>query len=431
MKFITGTLLTPSYAYYSPKENCVGKAAINKLSTDPQNVLYDAKRLLGESIDSKKIKEFTHTWSFKVLHDPNSGEGRAHFASIHEGIETLIPPEKVSSDILKSLLNDVYRRYSPIEYEIEAVITVPAYFNMAQKRATIEAAKVAGINVKQVLSEPVAAALAYQYELGDRKKMKEGESVFIFDLGGGTFDVTIMRIENDGTYKVVALGGNTHLGGRDFDRVTAKIIERRLRKQIGDNRVNELKSTPKYRYKITELSRTVREALSTSSTERLDLNSICPELKYEEITRNEFEQESEALIKKIKECCEKTLYDANINSGKITGALVVGGASMMNTVQDILKSMFPPEKIFRIVNGSDVVAKGATIYAARLSNITAPPWIKNMKIQDALPLSIGIEVAGNKFNQVLKHNSPIPSSATTVLSTSENNQSTATVPVCF
>jgi len=424
-----GTRLTPSHAYYSPDGDCVGRMAVDKSSVDPKNVFFDAKRLLAETLDSPKLQKFTETWPFKVVGHPNPGTDKAYFLNIHGNTETLISPEKVSTDILKSLLKDVHKRFRPQDYDIEAVITVPAYFNTEQKRATIEAAKAAGINVKEILSEPVAAALAYHLELAGEKKLKEGDSVFIFDLGGGTFDVTIMKIEN-GEYKVIALGGDSHLGGRDFDRVIADIMEERLRKQLGDDNVNELMAQPKYRYRLIQAAHEAKESFTQTDNETLSLSDIHSDAEDEDLTRREFEERSQHLQDKIKKCCEDTLKDGKIDSKDINHVLIVGGASRMNMVFNILREIFPPRtNLAKTVSGDEAIAIGATIYAARLLGVSESSSIKNLIIQDALPLSIGIASTDNKFDVILERNSLFPVQNKTTWKTTEDNQTHAVIPI--
>ena len=430
LQFVTGTRLTPSYVYYSSDETYIGKRAMNRFTVDPENVFFDSKRLLAQKMDSKSVKKFQKNWPFKVAVHPDKKDNKAHFVNARNGVESLISPEKVSSDILKFLIENA-REYLAAENEdIQAVITVPAYFNMHQKTATKEAAEAAGIQVKQILSEPVAAALAYQLELRGDKKLQKGESVFIFDLGGGTFDVTIMRIEEDGTYKVIALGGDTHLGGRDFDQVIADIIEERLRKQLGDDKVNELMSKPKYRCRLIDFAHDIRESFTQVTSEDLPLDEICPGVENEELKRSEFEERARHLQDKIKECCESTLRDSGINSKDINHVLLVGGASRMNLVENILRTIFSHKKLFlRTVSGDESIAIGATIYAAKLLGVAESEFIQNLKVRDALPLSIGIEISSNKFIPILEKNSQIPSSNKITLETDKDNQRTKIISV--
>jgi len=380
--------ITPSYAYYSPDGIYIGQSAIEKLEEDPKNVLFDAKRLLAWNIDSSEVQGFTKTWSFEVTGHPDPKYGKAHFVSAHA--KDPIPPEKVSADVLKYLLNTACRRLRMTKQHIEAVITVPAYFSTQQRTATMKAAEEAGINVKQLLSEPVAAALAYHLELAGEKKLKDGDSVFIFDLGGGTFDVTIMKIEN-GIYKVIALGGDSHLGGRDFDRVIADIMEERLRKQLEDDEVNELMKKPENRYKLIQAAHEAKKSFSETDNETLSLSDIHPDAEDEELSRKEFEERSQELQDKIKKCCEDTLSDAKINPKDINHVLLVGGASIMKMIKCILSGIFSEKKILNIIKGKEAVVIGATSYSARLLNVTDNPAIQGISIQGALPLSIGIQ----------------------------------------
>ena len=384
---------------------------------------------MAETIDSPKLQQFTETWPFKVIGYPDPATGKAHFVSIHGKKETPIPPEKVSTDVLKSLMNDACQRLKVTNNDMEAVITVPAYFNLIQKKVTMEAAKEAGINVKQILSEPVAAALAFQHELVGENRIREGDSVFIFDLGGGTFDVTIMKVKN-GNYDVVALGGDTHLGGRDFERVIADIMEERLRKQLGDDEINELMSKPKNRYKLLQAAHDVKEAFGGPTVDDLILSDIHPDADDEELTRAEFEERSQHLQDKIKKCCEDTLRDANINAKDINHILLVGGSSRMNLVTTILRRVFPPEKnLSRTVSEDEAIAIGATIYAAKLLTASDYLPLRNLEIKDALPLSISIKRKENKLEVVLKNNSQLPASKEINWPTEEDNQTSIKIPV--
>jgi len=389
---VASTCLTPSYVYYSSDEKCVGKMAVYNSGIDPKNVFFDAKRLLAEKINSLKVQEFIKTCPFELVGHPNKKEGKVYYIQNDSEIRSPISPETISTDVLKSLLNDALGWLRVTNNDVEAVITVPAYFNINQKRATLEAANAAGINVIRLLSEPVAAAICYQLKLAKENKLKEGDSIFIFDLGGGTFDVTIMKIDN-GIYKVIALGGDTHLGGRDFDQVIAKIIKERLKKQLGESKTDELMSQPKYRYKLMKAAYETKEALSTAEKDALNLEDIFPDAEDEDLTREEFENRSRDLQDKIEECCRRTLYDANMDPKNISHVLLVGGASKMIMVQKILENIFPPEKISNIVKGNEAVVIGATIYAARLLNIIENPIIKKITVQDALPFSIGIQAS--------------------------------------
>ena len=378
--------------------------------------------MLAETTLSDKLKSFQEFWPFKI----DEYSGKVQYI-VNQG---WIPPERVSTEVLKSLLADVCRRFDvKDDKQVKAIITVPAYFHMAQKRATMEAAKSAGIQLIQLLSEPVAGALSYQYETKSGK-FKDGETIFVFDLGGGTFDVTIMKIE-DNIYKVKALGGDSHLGGRDFDNILAEIIEKALRKDIGDKLMNVLKEKDKYRYKLLELARTTKEALTTTQSETIALTDLHSESTTDlTITLKEFEDHSKKLIDKIKKHCSSTVKDAKLTPEQIDHIVLVGGSSKMSFVKRIISEIFGEGKTgTKNLNADEAIAKGATIFAAKLLGVSTSKEITDIGIQDALPLSIGIEVAGNKFKPILEHNSPIPSKNTITLKTSDNMQQTATIPV--
>ena len=366
IKTVTGTNIIPSYVHYSSEGVCIGKKAIQKFATDPQNVLFDAKRLLAQRANSDSIRDFLDTWSFRVVDYPDEPTGKAHFVSDH--VEDPIPPENVSTEILKPLLNEVCRQCRVQKGDLEVVVTVPAYFNINQKRATRTAAENAGIVVRQILSEPVAAALAYQNEMKGDNRLKEGDCIFIFDLGGGTFDATIMRIHN-GIYRIIALGGDAHLGGRDFDQVIADIMEGRIRQQLGNNVIDELRLQPRYRYRLTQRAHETKEAFSEAEENDLPLEEICPGAENEELTREEFEEGARHLRNRIHEHCNEALAiaenRANIALNNINYVLVVGGASKMNMVQGILTESFPSENHTIIPRHNTFVSQGATLYATR------------------------------------------------------------------
>jgi len=422
-----GNRITPSYAYIVNNEILVGRMAKTRLTTNARNVLFDAKRLLAETTLSSKLEILQEFWPFKISYKYDDENQKAHYLTSES---KLIPPERVSTEVLKALLNDVCRRFDVQDSTtVETVITVPAYFNMNQKRATMEAAKAAGINIIQLLSEPVAAAISYQYEtkIG---KFKDGETVFVFDLGGGTFDVTIMKIENN-VYKVKALGGDPHLGGRDFDNILAKMIEDSLKNDVGSEAVKKLKGLDKYQYRLLEIARTTKEALTTTQNEIIALSDLTSDAQKDyTITLTVFEERAKELIDKIQEHCVSTIRDAKLKPDEINHIVLVGGSSKMNFVKRIISEIFGSGRTgTKNLNADEAIAKGATVFAAKLLGVASDNEIRTLNVQDALPLSIGIEIAGNKFKPILQHNSPIPSKDKITLTTSENSQQTAMVPI--
>jgi len=425
-----GTRLTPSYVYYNSTGDLIGSTAKSKLSIEPANVFFDAKRLLAQNIDAPEVKRSIETWPFTVVGHPDSKIGKAHFVYDPKGKKTLIPPEQVSSSVLKSLLDDACRYLNAEPDNIEAVITVPAYFNTNQKRATKKAAEAAGINVREILSEPVAAALAYQLEMRGEDRLKQGESVFIFDLGGGTFDVTIMRIENDGTYKVIALGGDSHLGGRDFDQVIVDIMIEKLREQVGNAEVDELISQPRWRYRLMHSAHEIKESFTQTQVEYLALSEICEEAEDEELTIKEFEDKSKHLQEKIRKCCEDTLSASGMDARDINHVLLVGGASRMNMVVNILKKIFPEgTNLSKAVSGDEAIAIGATVYATKLLGTSESAFIRSLKVQDALPLPIKTKGKDNKLDTILNNNTSLPASNHIDVETKKDNESSISIPI--
>uniref|UniRef100_A0AC34RH28 Heat shock protein 70 n=1 Tax=Panagrolaimus sp. JU765 TaxID=591449 RepID=A0AC34RH28_9BILA len=412
-----GGRINPSVVYYG-KDKKIGRMARDQGAIDAANVFFDSKRLLATTADSKNIPELKQHWPFTI--GTTESELKKNCYITTSGRE--IFPEEVSGEILKGLLDNVCRRLEKLPKEIEAVITVPAYFHMTQKRATLRAAEFAKLEVRELLPEPVAAALCYQHEM----IIKDGEIIFTFDFCGGTFDVTIMEVSQK-LFRVIALGGDSHLGGRDFDMLIVEEMEKRLQEQQKDGVLN---LSPAKKFKLIEMARGTKEALSAAKSDMLLLSDIDPNADDCSFTREEFEIMSKPLINKLKECCIKTLKDANMKPEKINHVVVVGGGSIMPIVDNLITDVFGEERrIFKYFCSDESIAKGAAMYAAKLLGASKDPKIQNLRIQDALPLSIGVETPGDKFKPILEHNSPIPSSNTIILRTCRNSQKVAKIPL--
>ena len=255
-----------SYIFYNDNEKFTGQYGRSRGQTNPENVLFDSKILLAETMDSPRVKELKALWPFEITNKADDTDVKKVFYRIYtdEKKYQLISPEIVSRDILNFTLHDAYKKFKIENNQVEVVIAVSACFTTDQRRATMEIAQAAGIPVKRLVSEPVAAALICQNEIKDYKvsnKLKDGELVFIFDLGGGTFDAVIMKMGYN-SYNVIAVGGDNHLGGRDFDTVIATMIRNLLKQQIGSTKVDEMMQTARYRYRLLKTSEQAKYILS-------------------------------------------------------------------------------------------------------------------------------------------------------------------------
>jgi len=410
-----GNRVTPSFVAFTDKERLIGDAAKNQAALNPANTVFDAKRLIGRRFDEQTVQNDIKSWPFKVV-DRNGNP----FVEVQYLNETKqFSPQEISAMVLVKMKEIAEAKLA--QKVDKAVITVPAYFNDSQRQATKDAGSIAGLNVLRIINEPTAAAIAYGLGAG---KTEEEKHVLIFDLGGGTFDVSLLSIQG-GVFNVKATAGDTHLGGQDFDTNLLNSFQEDFKKKTGKDISGDARALRRLCTAAERAKRTLSSAAQTS----VEVDSLFEGEDFSlTLTRAKFEALNSKLFKSTIDPVEKVLKDASIDKSKVDEIVLVGGSTRIPKVQSLLSDFFNGKKLEKSINPDEAVAHGAAVQGAILTG-QATEGAEDILLLDVVPLSLGVAMEGNIFAPVVPRNTTVPTLKRRTFTTVGDHQTTVQFPV--
>ena len=403
-----GNRTTPSFVAFTDTERLIGDAAKNQVAMNPTNTVFDAKRLIGRKFADAEVQADMKHFPFKIIDKGGKPIIQVEF----KGEEKTFTPEEISSMVLTKM-RETAESYLG-ETVQNAVVTVPAYFNDSQRQATKDAGLIAGLNVLRIINEPTAAAIAY----GLDKKIEGERNVLIFDLGGGTFDVSLLTIE-EGIFEVKSTAGDTHLGGEDFDNRLVNHFSVEFKRKHKKDLTTNARALRRLRTACERAKRT----LSSSAQTSIEIDSLFEGIDfYTSITRARFEELCQDLFRSTIQPVDRVLSDAKIDKSQVHEIVLVGGSTRIPRIQKLITDYFNGKEPNKSINPDEAVAYGAAVQAAILSGDTSSKSTNEILLLDVAPLSLGIETAGGMMTKLIPRNTTIPTKKSEVFSTFSDNQ---------